>query len=78
MNLNRRKSKKNSQVRYLRLMNNMSVSELAYRANINRLHLEKIEMGSVPCSELNARRIAALFGTPYEWERFVTKPVHYA
>lgn len=54
------------------------MGELAYKAKIDRLTLEKIEMGSAPCSELNARRIATFFGTPYEWERFVTRAVQYA
>ena len=78
MNLNRRKSKKNSYVRYIRLLNNMSIGELAYKANIDRMQLEKIESGTVPCSELNARRIATLFGAPYDWQSFVTRPVQYA
>lgn len=50
----------------------MSVGELAYKARIDPLTLEKIERGVSPCSELNARRIAAIFGTPYEWETFLT------
>ena len=78
MKQNRRKSKKRSYVRYIRLINNMTVGELAYRAKIDPLHLDKIERGAVPCTELNARRIATLFGAPYEWESFVTKPVEYA
>jgi DNA-binding XRE family transcriptional regulator len=78
MSLNRRISKKRSHVRYLRLLNNVTIGELAYKAKIDRLTLEKIEMGAVPCSELNARRIATFFGTPYEWESFVTRPVEYA
>jgi len=78
LNLNRRRSKKNSRVRYVRLINNMTVGELAYKANIDRVHLEKIESGSAPCTELNARRIAELFGMPCEWESFVTRPVQYA
>ena len=56
----------------------MTVGELAYRAKIDPLHLDKIERGAVPCTELNARRIATLFGAPYEWESFVTRPVEYA
>lgn len=74
----KRRSRKKSYVRYLRLLNNVTVGELAYKAGIDRLTLEKIEMGAAPCSELNARRIASFFGTPYEWQSFVTRPVEYA
>lgn len=72
MKFTKRRSRKNSRVRYLRLINNMTIGELAYKSNIDRMHLEKIEMGSVPCSELNARRLAELFGTPREWKILVS------
>lgn len=78
MGKTRRKSRKNSQVRYTRLINNMTVSELAYKADIDRMHLERIESGSSPCTEQTARRLAELFGTPNEWERFVTRAIQYA
>ena len=75
--MQKRRSKKNSHVRYLRLLKCMTVGELAYKARIDPLMLEKIERGVSPCSELNARRIASIFGTPYEWERFVTERVQH-
>lgn len=69
--ISKRKSRRNSKVRYLRLINNMTVGELAYKTQIDRFYLEKIEAGSVPCSELYARRIAEYFGKPCEWKIFV-------
>jgi len=77
MRLCKRRSKKRSYVRYLRLLNNISIGELAYKANIDPLTLNKIELGVVPCSELNARRLAEFFGQPCDWESFLTRSLEY-
>lgn len=71
--LRRTNNKKASFVRYMRLINNMTKGELCYKANLARSVLDEIENGTTRCTELNARRLAEVFGMPYEWERFLTK-----
>ena len=76
--MNKRRSRKNSKVRYLRLMNNMTLSELAYAINMDRMHLDRIEMGVLPCTEEKARLIAEYFDIPNDYEKLITRPVEYA
>ena len=71
--MNKLVSKRNTQVRYMRLINNMTISELAYKSKIEQRQLEKIERGAAACTELNARRLAEFFGLAYEWRNFVIK-----
>ena len=65
-----RTTKKHKLLRYLRLLNSMTISELAYKAKVNFTHLEEIENGTRLCSELTARRLASYFDMPKEWEQF--------
>jgi len=68
-----RRSKRDSLVRYLRLINCMTVKQVAYKAKINNTHLKEIEAGTRECSELTARRLSTLFGLAYDWQKLITK-----
>lgn len=73
----RRRSKKRSYIRYVRLMKNLTLGELSYKTGIDRMHLQRIESGTVRCTEENARIIANFLGCS-DWESFETKQVIYA